>query len=149
MALVRWDPLRSMAALQNRINQVFDDAFPQPRDQGDDIALCDWRPAVDIYETQAAVVLTAELPGVKREDVSLEVKDNALTLKGERLADGEVKENRYYRRERCFGKFHRSFTLQDAINPDLIRAKFKDGVLEIEIPKPEIKNPQQIKVTIE
>ena len=149
MPIVRWDPFRRMAALQDQINRLFDDSFtatPGTRDQ--DLAACAWRPLVDIYETGNGVALKAELPGIKKENVSIEVKDNMLIIKGERVSDPNVGEDKYYRRERCFGSFYRSFTLQDAIDPEKIKAKFKDGVLEIEIPRPEAETPKQIKVEI-
>jgi len=104
---------------------------------------------VDIYETANGIVLAAELPGVRKENVSVEVKDNVLTLKGERMADPTIREEDYYRKERCFGTFQRSFTLQQNVQPDLIKATFKDGVLEIEIPRPEEEKPKQITVDIE
>ncbi|MFC1858930.1 Hsp20/alpha crystallin family protein [Thermodesulfobacteriota bacterium] len=86
MAIVRWDPLRSMLNLQERINRVFDESMAQSNDVEDD-ALCAWRPAADIFETTDAIVLKAELPGVSKENVTLEIKDNVLTIKGERTVD--------------------------------------------------------------
>lgn len=148
MAFVRWDPLRGMVNLQERINRVFDESMAQSRDVEDD-ALCAWRPAVDIFETEDAIVLKAELPGFSRENVTLEIKDNVLTIKGKRTADSEIKEENYLRKERCFGTFHRAFTLRYAVKPEKISAKFKEGVLEVEIPKPEEEKPQQITVDIE
>ena len=106
-------------------------------------------PAVDIFETDNGVVLEVELPGVSKADVSVEVKDNLLTLKGERLLDPEIKDEHYYRKERNFGKFNRSFSLQEPINPDLIKASFKDGVLTIDISRPEEEKPRQVTVDIE
>lgn len=149
MTLVRFDPFRGMATLQDRINRIFDDAFVRSRDTEDDINLCDWRPAVDIYDNADNIVIKAELPGVEKKDVSVEIKDNVITLKGERVIDNEVKEERYYRKERCFGTFQRAFTLPDAVSSDKVKASFKDGVLKVEIPKPEEKKPKQISVNIE
>ncbi|MDZ7579284.1 MAG: Hsp20/alpha crystallin family protein [Deltaproteobacteria bacterium] len=149
MALVKWDPFREATTLQERINRLFEDAFPRARDREEDLNLGTWRPAVDIYEGETGVVLKAELPGVKKEDVSVEVKDNVLTIKGERKVDSEVKEKNYYRRERTHGSFSRSFNLQYAVNPDKIKARFKDGVLEIEVPKPEEEKTKQINVNID
>ena len=149
MAVIRWDPFRDVAALQNRINRMFEESFGRSHDLEDETAVCAWQPAVDIYESVNGIVLAAELPGVKKENVSVEVKDNVLTLKGERVADPAIKEEDYYRKERCFGTFQRSFTLQQNVQPDLIKATFKDGVLEIEIPRPEQEKPKQITVDIE
>ena len=149
MTLVRFDPFRGMATLQDRINRIFDDAFVRSRDTEDDVNLCDWRPAVDIYDNADNIVIKAELPGVEKKDVSVEIKDNVITLKGERVIDNEVKEERYYRKERCFGTFQRAFTLPDAVSSDKVKASFKDGVLKVEIPKPEEKKPKQISGNIE
>ncbi|MDM8551888.1 Hsp20/alpha crystallin family protein [Desulfobacterales bacterium HSG2] len=143
---MRWD----LPILQDYINKTLEDAlsFGRKADDGD-ITLCSWKPVTDIYETEEGVVIKAELPGVGKEDVSVEVKDNILTLKGERSADKEVSEEKYYRKERCFGTFHRTFTMRDTVNPDNIKAAFKDGVLEVLVPKAEEDKPTRIKVNIE
>ncbi|MBW2606820.1 MAG: Hsp20/alpha crystallin family protein [Deltaproteobacteria bacterium] len=149
MTIVKWDPFRNVAALQDRINRIFDESFSRTADLEDDISMSAWKPSVDIYETDEAIILKAELPGIKKEDVSVEVKDNILTLKGERAEEKEIKEKNYYRKERAFGTFNRAFNLQHRIQPDKIKARFKDGVLEIEIPKPEEEKPKQITVKVE
>jgi HSP20 family protein len=149
MAIVRWDPFRNVMSLQDRINRMFNEAFPRTWEGGEDIAIRDWNPAVDIFEKNDAIVIHAEIPGVKKEDVSVEFKDGVLSLKGQREFDKEVKEDNYYRRERSFGSFQRSFTLPDVVDVEKIKANFKDGVLEIEIPKLEEKKPKQIEVKIE
>lgn len=149
MAIVRWDPFRNVMSLQDRINRLFNESFPRNWEGGEDIAVRDWNPAVDIFEKADAIVIHAEIPGVKKEDVSVEFKDGVLTLKGQREFNTEVKEENYYRRERSFGSFQRSFTMPDSVDVDKIKANFKDGVLEIEIPKLEEKKPKQIEVKIE
>ena len=149
MTIVKWDPFRNVAALQDRINRIFDESFSRTADVDDDISMSAWKPSVDIYETDEAIILKAELPGIKKEDVSVEIKDNVLTLKGERIEDKEIKEGSYFRKERCFGTFSRAFNLQHRVQPDKIKAKFKDGILEIEIPKPEEEKPKQITVKVE
>ena len=149
MAIVRWDPFRDVAALQDRINRIFNDSFGRSRDLDDEVSLYDWRPPVDIYETDDGIILKVELPGVNKEDVSVEVKDNVLTLKGERLLDPAIKDDQYYRKERSFGKFNRSFSLQEPIKPNLIKAGFKNGILTIEVPRPEEEKPKQITVNID
>lgn len=149
MTIVKWDPFRNVAALQDRINRIFDESFSRTADLDDDISMSAWKPLVDIYETYEAIILKAELPGIKKNDVSVEVKDNVLTLKGVRTEEKEIKEKNYYRKERAFGTFSRSFNLQHRIQPDKIKARFKDGVLKIEIPKPEEEKPKQITVKVE
>jgi HSP20 family protein len=149
MALVKWDPFRDVAELQNRINRMFDDSFGPSRDREDEVNMCAWKPAVDIYETETGVILSVDLPGVGKENVAVEVRDNILTLKGERFPKIEINQEAYYRQERCYGTFQRSFTLHHTIQPSLIKATFKDGMLEIEIPRPEEEQPQQITVKVE
>ena len=149
MTIVKWDPFRDVATLQDRINRLFNESFGQTRDLNDDMKACAWRPAVDIYETEGELVLKAELPGIQKEDVSVEVKDNVLTLKGERFPEPEVDADKYYRKEICFGTFERSFTLQDRIQPELIKATFKNGVLIVKIPRPQLEKPKQINVEVE
>ena len=149
MAIVKWDPFRDVAELQNRINRMFDESFGRSHESDDEMNLRAWRPAVDIYEIENGIVLAVELPGVSKKSVSVEVKDDVLTLKGERLLDPEIKDENYYRKERSFGKFNRSFSLQETIKPDLIKASFKNGVLTVEIPRPEEEKPKQITVDID
>ena len=149
MAIVRWDPFRDVSALQDRINRIFNESFGRSRDFDDEVSLYDWRPPVDIYETGEGIVLKIELPGVKKDDVSVEIKDNVLTIKGERLLDPAIEDENYYRKERSFGKFNRSFSLQQLIKPDLIKASFKDGVLTVEVPRPEEEKPKHVTVNID
>jgi HSP20 family protein len=149
MTIVRWDPLKNVAALQDRINRLFNEAFASSKDFEDEVGISAWRPAVDIYDTDNAIVIKAELPGIKKDYVSIDVKGNVLTIKGERSFDKEIKEENYYRKERSFGKFQRSFSLPEAVNPEAIKANFKNGVLEIEVPKPEEKKPKQISINVE
>ncbi len=149
MTIVRWDPFKDVTVLQDRINRLFSESFGQTRDLDDDMRVCAWRPAVDIYEAENEIVLKAELPGINKDDVAVEVKDNALTLRGERFPEAEINEDKYYRREICFGTFERSFTLQDRIQPEQIKATFKDGVLTVKIPRPQAESSKQITVDVE
>lgn len=151
MPMSRWDPFQDIATLQDRINRLFEDAFPpsRTRDPNGETETVSWRPVVDIYETNAALVITAELPGIEKESVSVEVKDNMLTIKGQRLRPDAINEEDYIRRERSFGTFSRSFNLRYHVNPEAIRAKFNEGLLQVEIPKPEREKPKQITVNVE
>lgn len=149
MALVKWDPFRDVAELQHRINRMFDESFGRSRELDDEMNLRAWRPAVDIYEAENGIVVAVELPGIGKESVAVEVKDDVLTLKGERFTDPAISEDSYYRRERLFGPFKRSFTLHQNIKPDQIKATFKDGILQIEIPRPVQEQPKQVTVNVE
>jgi len=107
-----------------------------------------WVPPVDIYETEDSLVFRAELPGVTKEDITVEVKDNTLTLKGDKRFEKDVKEENYHRVERAYGAFQRAFTLPGMVEQDKVKAKFKDGILEIVLPKAEKAKPKQVKVEI-
>ncbi|MDO9211934.1 MAG: Hsp20/alpha crystallin family protein [Deltaproteobacteria bacterium] len=148
MALIRWDPFREMSALQERMNRLFSDVRAQAPVRGEEIVQGAWIPAVDIFETNEAIVLKAELPGITAQDISVEVKDNTLTLKGEKKFEKEVKEENYHRVERSYGSFQRAFTLPGTIHQEKVKAKFKDGILEITLPKVEEAKPKQVKVEI-
>lgn len=146
MELVRWNPHRSLFNLNDRFGSIFDNFFyPSLRHDEEETRLA-WNPVVDIYENEGTYVVTAEIPGVDKKDLEIGVKDRVLTLKGERSSDNEANEGHYYRRERCHGKFERTFTLPADVDADRIDASFKDGVLKIEIPKPEQRKPKQITV---
>jgi HSP20 family protein len=148
MALIRWDPFREMSALQERMNRLFSDVRAQAPVRGEEIVQGAWIPAADIFETNEAIVLKAELPGITAQDISVEVKDNTLTLKGEKKFEKEVKEENYHRVERSYGSFQRAFTLPGTIHQEKVKAKFKDGILEITLPKVEEAKPKQVKVEI-
>jgi len=146
MELVRWNPMRDRFSARHRMNRLMNDFFmPSPyfRRENTD---WDWNPSVDIYNEDNSIVVKAELPGVDKDHINIDVKDRVLTLKGERSSDNEVKEDNYYRRERSFGKFERRFSLPENVNADDIKADYKDGVLRIEIPKPVEEQPKQITV---
>ena len=135
MVLVRRAPWRNLSFLQDQINRMFFEAFPESRDDEEEVNLDTWYPSVDIHETDGFVVVQVELPGLKKEDIVIEVKKNILTIEGVRTEDREIKEENYYLQERRSGKFHRSFTLPAAIRPEKVVATYKTGVLEIKIPR--------------
>jgi HSP20 family protein len=125
---------------------MFDDVFyPINRDEVE-LSMGSWNPVVDVYDNDDSIVIKAELPGIDKEGIEIDVKDRVLTLKGERSSESEVKDDNYYRRERSFGKFERAFNLPADVDPDKIKADYKDGVLKIDIPKPEEKKPRQITI---
>ena len=92
MSLVRWDPFGNVSTLQERINRLFDESIARPEALDDELSACSWRPTVDIFEAPDGVMIRADLPGVSKENVAVEVKDNVLTIKGERLEDPSIKE---------------------------------------------------------
>ena len=149
MAIVRWwDPVRDLSSIQEKMNQLFEDTFSRTRGRDEALGKGMWTPAVDIFETEEAVVVKAEIPGVERDQISVEIKDGILTLHGERKFEKEVKEENYHRIERAYGSFHRSFSLPSSVEQDKISAKFNQGVLEVTLPKKERAKPKQIKVDV-
>jgi HSP20 family protein len=148
MALIRWtDPFRDIATIQDRMNQIFSDHLDRGRSGEEGLGAGAWMPAVDIYETKDAVCVRAELPGVDKDAVSVEVKDGVLALRGERKFEKEVKEENYHRIERSYGMFHRSFSLPSSVDGEKVTARMKDGVLEVTLSKREEAKPKQIKIS--
>lgn len=146
MELMRWRPARDLFGLNHRMNRLFDDFFAPVTGEIDAAEAWNWHPVVDVFEKDDKIVVKAELPGVDKKDIHLDLKGNTLTLTGERSVDNEAKEENSYRRERCFGKFMRTFHVADGIDPEKINAEYKDGILRLEIPKPEVEKPKQITV---
>jgi HSP20 family protein len=135
-----------MTSLQHRMNNLFDAPFFRSGGETEDLSMGAWYPAVDMFDDDNKIVIKAELPGLDKKDISVDLKDRVLTLSGVRNYDNEVKEENYYRRERVTGSFKRSFHLPADVESDQIKADFKDGLLKIEIPKPEEQKPKQITV---
>lgn len=148
MAIIKWSPAHEIASLQQGINQLFEDVFSQPGNYDAD-TMGAWRPPVDIVDTEATILIFIEIPGVEKHDVAIEVKDNILTIQGERFVDSSIGNGSYYRSERVFGKFGRSFALPAMIRSDAIKATFKRGVLKITVPKPEEKKPRQVTINVD
>ncbi len=129
MKLVRYNPFNDLSLFRETFNDFFND--PMVTSRTNQI----WNPPVDIVEQEDSVVLTAELPGVSKENISIDIQENVLTVKGERKQENEEKGKTYYRRERNFGKFQRAFTLSDDIITDNINAQFKEGILTLTLKK--------------
>ena len=144
MALVRWSPVTQLAGMEvDRLNRMFDELYQDSFARG-------WTPAVDIYETEGReVVIKAELPEMKREDISVTFENNVLTLKGERKLEQEVKRESFQRVERRHGSFSRAFTLPATVDGNKINASYKDGVLTIRVPQREEAKPRQIAVDVD
>ncbi len=145
MALVRYEPYRNLPSFQDRMQRFFDLALSTPWEEGE-LSVTGWRPRVDVYDRDGSSVIEAELPGVKREDIDIDVSGNVLTLKGTRKSESEVDRNDFYRKERFYGSFQRSFTLPEAIDPGSVEATFSDGVLKVEVPKPKEAETKKIQI---
>ncbi len=145
MNLVRWDPFRELEGMTARLNRMFPDV---PARSEDENFFAAWSPPVDIQETDNEFILKADLPDVKREDVKVELENGVLTVEGERRKEKEEKGKRFHKIERAYGKFVRHFTLPTAVDAPNVKAEFKDGVLNVHLPKAANVKPRAIEVKV-
>ncbi len=139
--LTRWDPFQQIAQLQRELDRTFRHL---PSDGNGRQA--GWMPAVDVEQTDDSIVLKMDLPGMRREDVSIEAKNQTLIVTGERRQEREEKHEGYYNRERVFGRFSRTFMLPEGVAADDIEATFHDGVLTVRLPRPREEQPKSIEI---
>lgn len=147
MAIARLDPFRELEEMDRRLATLFGRA-PVRRGDGreETMTVFEWAPLVDIIENEQEYLIKAELPEVKREDVKVTVQDGTLMIAGERVMEKEERAKKYHRVERAYGHFARSFTLPEDADPTRIRAEFKDGVLNVHVPKAEHARPKRVEV---
>ncbi len=138
MAIVRWNPVRDLITMQEKMNKIFDDSFK--------ITSGDWSPAVDIMENDNEIIIIAEVPGVSEETMDIQVAEGILTMKGEKKFPVEKQSDNYYRLERSYGRFNRSFAIPAAVDQTNVKASLKDGVLKILLKKKQDNSPKVIKV---
>jgi HSP20 family protein len=144
--LMTTDPFRYF---QERFNRLFEEAFgPLATFREEPWSLTTWSPACDIYETDNEIVVKAELPEVRKEDVHVTLENNVLTIRGERKLEEKTERENYRRVERSYGEFLRSFTLPTSIDPNKIGAEFKDGMLRVTLPKREEARPKQVEIKV-
>ena len=148
MSVVRWDPFRELEEMSERLNRVFARPGTNRQNGKEALTVADWIPHVDISEADQQYEITAELPGLKKEEVKITLQAGVLTLQGERKQEKEEKGARYHRVERSYGSFVRSFTMPDVIDEEKVSAEFKDGVLHIRLPKSEKAKPKAIDVKV-
>jgi HSP20 family protein len=146
MAIVRWDPFRDLTTLHDRMNRLFDETLIRSRASEPAELTGTWAPSVDVFENADKFEIFAELPGIKKEDVQLELKENVLTLKGERRFENEYKDHTCHRMERAYGQFVRSFSLPTQVDASKVEAKYKDGVLTVTVPKAATAKPRVIEI---
>jgi len=147
MAITRWDPFRDVLTLQNRLNSLFQD-YNRGQNDGDVVSTAAFVPPVDIYEDEHKIVLKLEVPGLKQEDLDIQLENNTLTVRGERKFEKEEKEENFHRIERRYGSFFRSFTVPTTVNTENVKASYDSGVLRIELEKRAEAKPKQIKVQV-
>jgi HSP20 family protein len=141
------EPFRDLSDVQSEMNRLFDSFFGRPSAAAAPERV--WAPAVDMYETQNELVISAELPGLDEKDIRLSITGDMLTLKGERQWSQEAKENGLYRSERWFGKFERTLPLPIPVQADKVKATYRDGVLTVSLPKAEEIKPKEIKIEVQ
>ena len=142
----QWNPLQDLMVLQDRMNRLFEDATQRrtERGAGDEFERADWTPSADIYETESAYLIAIDLPGIEREALEIDVDDNRLIVKGSRV----ISESKQHRTERPRGRFVRSFSVPASVDQGKIGAEYKDGVLQIRLPKQSEQKPKKIDIKI-
>jgi HSP20 family protein len=153
--LAPFKPLRGLLTpepiftLQQRLNRLFEETFRPFVFLGEEpMSIAAWSPSCDIYETDNEIVVKAEIPGVKKEDVKVSLQDGLLTISGERKFEEETKKENYLRVERGYGSFTRSFTLPSSVDAKKIGAEFKDGMLEVKLQKSEEAKPKEVEIKV-
>jgi HSP20 family protein len=144
--VARWEPFREVSEIQQEMNRLFDSFFGRPTSVQAGERL--WVPLADMWETRDDLYVAFEIPGVREKDVNVSITGDLLTVKGERKWDREVKEDSFHRLERVYGRFERSIPLPVPVQADKVKATYRDGVLEIRLPKAEEVKPKEIKIDI-
>ena len=146
--IVRFDPFEDMARLQREVNRLFDDSSRPTGRAGSEPAFArTWAPAVDIFEDREGIMVRADLPGLRLEDIDIELTGDTLTLKGERKFQDAQRKDGYVHVERAYGQFRRSFTIGSPVRNDAVKASYKDGILEVYLPKSEETKPKKVQVS--
>ncbi|MBI3965247.1 MAG: Hsp20/alpha crystallin family protein [Chloroflexi bacterium] len=149
----RWSPFGRLGDLEQEIARLLREPWPfrsmwergLPRLIGETTA---WAPKIDVFEKNGDMVVKAELPGIRKEDIQITLEEGYLVLRGERKAESEVKEQDYYRSERSYGQFYRCVPIPSTVKPEQVKARFDDGVLEVRLPKPIVQVPQPTPIKI-
>jgi HSP20 family protein len=145
--LTRWEPVRELAGLQERMNRLFNDSFSSVTSQ-ESLSAGSFVPPVDVYEDEQGIRLKVEVPGIDEKDIDIRLENNLLTVRGERKLEKETKQENYHRIERSYGSFTRSFSLPNTVNTEEVKASYGKGVLTIHLGKRAEARPKQIKVDV-
>lgn len=148
MNLIKWDPFKELEEVSTRLNRFFEKAPARSELSTEMVSMADWVPSVDISETDSAYMVKGEIPGVKKEDVRVTVQNGMLTIQGERKQEKEEKGKRWHRVECSYGSFVRSFRVPDDADESKIKADFKDGLINVTIPKSEKAKTKAINVPV-
>jgi HSP20 family protein len=143
----RWEPFRNLVDIQGEVNRLLDTFVGRPM-TGASAQGRTWMPAVDMHETKDDLVLKVEVPGVREKDVAVSITGDLLTIRGERRWEDESKEQKFLHVERIYGRFERLIQLPMAVQADKVKAAYRDGVLEVTLPKAEELKPREIKIDV-
>jgi HSP20 family protein len=148
MNLVKWDPFVELEDVSKHLNRIFN-KFPARSEASRELlTTADWAPNVDITETDSAYLIKGEIPGVNKEDIKVNIENGMLTMSGERKQEKEEKNKKYHRIERSYGSFMRSFRLPDNVDESAVKAEFKDGMLNVTLPKSTQAKAKSTNVTV-
>lgn len=148
MNLIKWNPFNELEDISNRLNQIFARPVAQSESGQQMLKMADWAPSVDISETDKAFVIKAEIPEVKKEDVKVTIDDGMITIQGERKMEKEEKGKKFHRIERSYGSFVRSFCLPDGVDESKAKAEFKDGMINVTLPKSEKAKSKAVEIAV-
>ncbi len=148
MSLVKWDPFVELEEVSKQLNRIFGKSPARTEPERELLAMADWAPDVDITETDTAYLIKGEIPGVNKEDVKVNIENGMLTMSGERKQEKEEKGKKFHRIERSYGSFMRSFRLPDNIDESAVKAEFKDGMLNVTLPKSAQAKPKSTNITV-
>ena len=144
--LTRWEPFREFVTLQDRMNRLFRESYPEGREEA--LTTSTFAPPVDVYEDEHRITLKIEVPGIDEKDIDVRLENNTLTVHGERKFEKEEKEENYRRVERQYGSFTRTFTLPNTVDAEKVTANYDKGVLKVQLAKKSEAKPKQIKVNV-
>lgn len=148
MSLIKWDPFRELEEVSNQLNRLFGRTSARTDTDNGMLRVADWAPSVDISETDSAYLVKGEIPGVKKEDVKITIQDGMLTIQGERKQEKEEKGKKFHRVECCYGSFVRSFRMPDDSDESKVKAEFKDGMINVTLPKSAKAKAKAIEVSV-
>lgn len=139
-----WEPFRELVSMRDDMDRLFETFFGSGQGDLENY----WRPAIDIEESNGNLMVRAELPGMTKDDITVSVQDDMLTISGERTRENEKKDKTVHRIERCYGQFRRMIRLPATVDADKVKATYRDGVLHVTLPKPESLKPKNIDVEV-
>jgi len=143
-----WDPFKELEAIQDEMNKIFNSSLIKLSSRDVGLLEGSWSPAVDIYDSKDSILVKADIPGMKKEEIDVSVHNDCLIIKGEKKQEKEIKEKDFVRTERFYGSFNRTIRLPAEVDAEKVNATYKNGVLELVLPKKEDAKPKQIKIEV-